>query len=54
MFGACMQYVGGETTNNHLHVIVIELLAVFPEATTYVVYLSWIGSHRVILGDTRI
>jgi hypothetical protein len=35
-----MQYVGGETTNNHLHVIMVELLAVLPEATAYVIYLG--------------
>jgi hypothetical protein len=40
MFGARMQYVGGETTNNHLHVIMVELLAVLPEATAYVIYLG--------------
>jgi hypothetical protein len=35
-----MLYVRCDTTNNHLHVIVVELLAVFPEAATYVVYLG--------------
>jgi hypothetical protein len=40
MFGARMLYVGGETTNNHLHLIVVELLAGLPEATAHVIDLG--------------
>jgi hypothetical protein len=35
-----MQYVSRETTNNHLHLIMEELLAILPEATAYVIYLG--------------
>jgi hypothetical protein len=35
-----MQYIGGKTTNNYLHLIVVELLAMLSEATAYVIYLG--------------
>jgi hypothetical protein len=51
MFGARMLYIRGETTNNHVHLIVVELLAVFPEATAYVVDLR-LKSIRIALKPT--